>query len=96
MVPGEYDIVLQAADSTELARYAFTPFESHSGPGEPGTSGSEISQLTILELVPYVEGTAKVIIEGPDGSEWGSVSAGPPCPVSPSPPLQEGISPAKV
>lgn len=65
---GAYAIVLRDAAGAELARYPFTPYEMHEdGPTlqqEQGDSG--VTYLLISELVPYVEGTASVDIEGPD------------------------------
>lgn len=61
--PGDYEIVLRDQNSEELARYAFTPEEMSSGPTEPGTGFTEDVSLLISELVPYVEGTARVEIE---------------------------------
>lgn len=65
--PGDYDIVLRNSTDTELARYAFTPEVVTSGPTPPGTSFSETRSLLITELVPYVDGTTRVDIEGPSG-----------------------------
>ena len=65
-VPGQYAIVLRSASLTELARYAFTPSESQEDP-VPGTTEPGHALGFFSELVPYVDGTAVVDIEGPDG-----------------------------
>ena len=65
-VPGDYAIVLLDAAARELARYSFAAAEVVGEyapqPGEP-----ERTLLFFSELVPYVEGTARVDIEGPAG-----------------------------
>jgi hypothetical protein len=65
--PGDYAIVLRDANNSELVRHAF----------EPGLVDAEDfgNVLSITELVPYVEGTVRVDIEGPDGL-LSSVSSG--------------------
>lgn len=65
-VPGNYSVVLRSAALAELARYAFTPSESLEDP-VPGTTEPGHSLGFFSELVPYVDGTAVVDIEGPDG-----------------------------
>jgi hypothetical protein len=76
-VPGDYAIVLRGAGGTELARYAFTPIEAHSGPPAPDEPGAgEISRLMIEEMVPFATGTTTVVIESPSGGELASVQAG--------------------
>ncbi len=73
--PGDYAIVLRNS-SGELARYAFTPEELHSGPDDPnGPSVPQVQALIISEFVPYVAGTTRVDIEGPSGL-LATVSAG--------------------
>jgi hypothetical protein len=72
---GSYAIVLRDEDGNELARYPFTPDEAHAGPVPPGEEGED-HFLIISELVPYIEGTARVDIEGPGGTVLASVSAG--------------------
>jgi hypothetical protein len=67
-IPGPYAIVLRNVSGTELARYAFTPDETHSdGSCDLGVAGRERAFLFISELVPYVENTARVEIVGPTG-----------------------------
>ncbi|NJK79136.1 MAG: hypothetical protein HC876_05830 [Chloroflexaceae bacterium] len=75
---GAYTIVLRDDTNTELARYPFTPAESHSGPQDPDLfpTEEELEFLIINELVPFVEGTARVEIEGPDNAVIASISAG--------------------
>lgn len=65
-VPGNYSVVLRSAALAELARYAFTPSESQEDPA-PGTTEPGHSLGFFSELVPYVDGTDVVDIEGPDG-----------------------------
>jgi len=75
-VEGEdYAIVLRNAAGTELARYKFTP---DVGEGGGDDSEREVQILFINELVPYVDGTTRVDIEGPGGTvlPGGSTSAG--------------------
>lgn len=75
-VPGPYAIVLRNDSGTELARYAFTPEESHVDPAPPDAPSHVERQLLLInEVVPYVEGTTEVDIEGPGVQH--SVSAGP-------------------
>jgi hypothetical protein len=69
-IPGPYTIVLRDAGGAELARYPFTPDVVQ----EEG-----VDLLFINELVPFVEGTSRVDIEGPTGMLH-SVSAGPAAP----------------
>jgi hypothetical protein len=72
---GDYAIVLRGAGNQELARYAFTPIASEGGaaaiPGE-----REIVYLLISELVPFVEGTTHVVIEGPGSQMLATVAPG--------------------
>ena len=77
-VPGPYAIVLRNAAGSVLARYPFTPEETHGGPTRPGAPQQEreIELLAISELVPYVAGTVRVDIEGPGGALLKSVTAG--------------------
>lgn len=76
-VPGDYAIVLRDGSGGELARYAFTPVEIHSGPPSPDASGeNEIALLSFSERVPHVAGTERIDIEGPGGALLASVSAG--------------------
>jgi len=73
--PGDYAIVLRGSDNQELARYPFTPLESAGGPTDtPGER--EVVYLLINELVPYVEGTVRVDIEGPGNKVLGSAAPG--------------------
>lgn len=65
--PGDYAIVLRDVGGAELARYDFTPEETSSGPTLIPAPEPEEKSLLISELVPYVEGTARVDIEGPSG-----------------------------
>ncbi len=74
--PGPYAIVLRNAASTELARYPFTPKETEGGSPAQVPEQRRIDLLFISELVPYVNGTAMVDIEGPTGL-LKRVSAGP-------------------
>jgi hypothetical protein len=73
-VPGPYAIVLRDAGGTELARYPFTPGEVHEGQSPTGTDRG-VDLLFIDELVPFVDGTSRVDIEGPSGL-LDSVTAG--------------------
>ena len=75
-VPGPYAIVLRDAGGAELARYPFTPDESIvDPPGDQAPPPEEPQLLLINEVVPYVEGTTRVDIEGPGIMH--SVTAGP-------------------
>jgi hypothetical protein len=65
--PGDYAIVLRDAASAELLRHPFTP-----GLVDDDDFGNVLS---IGELVPYVDGTVRVDIEGP-GGVLTSVSSG--------------------
>jgi hypothetical protein len=66
--PGNYAIVLRDSGGAELARYAFTPEELHSGPDNPdGPSVPPVNLLTVSEFVPYVAGTVRVDLTGPTG-----------------------------
>ncbi len=57
--PGDYAIVLRDAASAELLRHPFTP-----GLVDDDDFGNVLS---IGELVPYVDGTVQVDVEGPGG-----------------------------
>jgi hypothetical protein len=74
-VPGPYAIVLRNAAGTELARYPFTPSESHTDPSDSPESESK-AVLFVDELVPYVADTGRVDIEGSGGTVLTTVSAG--------------------
>lgn len=78
-VPGDYDIVLRDAGEAELARYAFTVVESSEEP-LPDSTDPTRTFLFFSELVPYVDGTARVEIDGPTGV-LASVTAGMTAPV---------------
>ena len=78
-IPGPYAIVLRDAGGAELARYPFTPEMVHEGPSGAPAGDREVDVLFINELVPFVEGTSRVEIEGPSGILH-SVSAGPGAP----------------
>ncbi|MGD8517836.1 MAG: hypothetical protein PVG54_12795, partial [Anaerolineae bacterium] len=79
-VPGAYDIVLRNGSGTELARYAFTPVTMEPGPPADVTpDGPGLTKLLISEMVPFVNNTDQVVIEGPSGS-LAQVSAGPAAP----------------
>jgi hypothetical protein len=69
--PGEFAIVLRDASDAELVRHEFTP-----GLVDVEDFGNVLS---ISELVPYVDGTARVDIEGPTGVLT-SVTSGPSAP----------------
>jgi hypothetical protein len=78
-VPGEYDIILQDGSGGELARYPFTPEPMDPGPPLPGAWDDARHELLISEMVPFVSGTDRVVIEGPTGVLT-DVSAGPSAP----------------
>ncbi len=67
--PGDYAIVLRNAAGAELARYPFTPQQGEGGaPLQPVPADARaVNLLFITELVPYVEDTTEVAIEGPGG-----------------------------
>lgn len=66
--PGDYAIVLRGNGGAQLARYAFTPEDLHSGPDNPdGPSAPPVTLLSVSELVPYVAGTVRVDLTGPTG-----------------------------
>jgi hypothetical protein len=73
--PGPYAVVLRDGDGVELARYPFTP-ELGEAAGPAPIASQEPQTYYISELVPYVVGTAQVVIEGPGGSVLSSVTAG--------------------
>ncbi len=75
--PGPYSIVLRNAGGGELARYPFTPERGAAGAG--GVLARQVEVLFINELVPFVDGTSQVAIEGPGGLGE-QVSAGPGAP----------------
>ncbi|MBK9095512.1 MAG: hypothetical protein IPM84_22715 [Anaerolineae bacterium] len=75
-IPGPYAIVLRDTDDGELARYPFTPTEMEGGPLLQSSDPREVELLSISELVPYVAGTVRVDIEGPDGDVLSTVTAG--------------------
>lgn len=63
--PGDYAIVLRAANGAVLANYTFTPDEVHGGPAPQGER--DVDLLAIAKLLPYVAGTVRVDILGPSG-----------------------------
>ena len=68
-IPGPYAIVLRDAGGSELARYPFTPSESHVDAfADDGSTAPAPSLLFIDELVAYVAGTTRVDIDGPGGT----------------------------
>ncbi len=75
-VPGDYTIVLRNAAGEQLQRYPFTPEETEGGPLAQAIEQRPVALLFISELVPYVDGTSMVDIEGPRGL-LRRVSAGP-------------------
>ena len=76
-VPGPYAIVLRDAGGAELARYPFTPDESIVDP-PLGQAGADPRLLLINEVVPYVDGTTRVDIEGPGIMHSVTAGANPP------------------
>lgn len=72
--PGAYAIVLRGAGGAELARYPFTPEIYDGGPAPD--QGRHVDRLGINELVPYVAGTTRVEIVGPQGAVLAGVNAG--------------------
>lgn len=77
-VPGDYTITLRDTAENELARYPFTPDETHEEiAADDVTTARQL--LFINELVPYVEGTTHVDIEGPLMPPT-RISAGPSAP----------------
>jgi hypothetical protein len=77
-VPGDYAIVLRDGAGGQLARYPFTPRRGEAGPAgaiDP-TPDRDIELLFITELVPFVDGTDRVDIEGPGGVVLHTVTAG--------------------
>lgn len=72
--PGSYAIVLLGSSQNELARYPFSLDKIDMGVSP--LSESEPRFANISELVPYVDGTTQVNIEGPGGILLASVSAG--------------------
>ena len=58
-IPGEYSIVLRDSQDKLLARYNFTPSDSHVMDG--------LTTLYFTELVPFEAGMDRVEIEGPGG-----------------------------
>ena len=76
-VPGDYAIVLRDDAGVELAHYAFTPEQIRLGPPvEDEAEEGAVAGLAIGEHVPYVTGTDRVEIEGPDGNVLTSITAG--------------------
>lgn len=75
-IPGDYAIVLRNGTGDELARYAFTPETGQAGPPLPGAEAPVVQRLLFTELVPFVPGTNRVEIVGPDSSVLGGVQAG--------------------
>jgi len=75
-VPGPYAIVLRGAGGAELARYPFTPAPVDGGPALQASAERDVSLLAISELVPYIDGTVRVDIEGPGGTVLETVTAG--------------------
>jgi hypothetical protein len=71
--PGDYTILLRAADGSVRARYPFTPERYEGGPDD--NPDRDVNLLAINELVPFVSGTAQVAIVGPQGV-LASVQAG--------------------
>ena len=72
---GNYAIVLRNSANQELARYAFTPAVSEGGASSiPGERA--VAYLLINELVPYVNGTTRVEIEGPGAQVIATVAPG--------------------
>ncbi len=74
-VPGDYFILLRAADGGILARYPFTPETHHGGPAPE--QERDASFLLINELVPFTAGTSQVDILGPGDDLLARVTAGP-------------------
>jgi hypothetical protein len=75
-VPGAYAIVLRNSGGSELVRYSFTPVPMDPGPPSPEAPRAlEPAKLLISEMVPFVNGTDEVLIEGPSGV-LAQVSAG--------------------
>jgi hypothetical protein len=77
-VPGPYAIVLRNDAGDELARYAFTPEEAIVDPAPGETPQEEPQLLLIQEIVPYVDGTTRVDIEGPGLLHSVTAGANPP------------------
>lgn len=77
-VPGSYALVLRSASGAELARYPFTPDEATLYPAMGPTAHSQADDrvLLISELVPFVDGTTRVDLQGPGGGLLESVRAG--------------------
>jgi hypothetical protein len=78
-LPGDYAIVLRSVKGVEIARYPFTPLVMRENAAAwlaaaPGRAGYG---LLILEMVPYVAGTARVEVEGPGGQLLGRLDPGP-------------------
>ncbi|MBI4518996.1 MAG: hypothetical protein HY699_24660 [Deltaproteobacteria bacterium] len=77
-IAGDYAIVLRDADGAVLARYPFTPSTGAAGRGSaaPDETERDVEVLFIDEMVPFVEGTVRVDIEGPGGALLTTVQAG--------------------
>ncbi len=72
---GTYAIVLRNAANSELLRYRFNP-DVMDEESDPTTHIEGEHELEITELVPYVEGTTRVDVEGPGGRLLATVKAG--------------------
>jgi hypothetical protein len=77
-VPGDYAIVLRSASGAELAHYPFTPDAAMADPAPWTLDAADGDEVTLLisELVPYVDGTAGVDLEGPGGMLLTSMRVG--------------------
>ena len=72
--PGSYAIVLRDATDSELARYPFAP--QGQSAGQSPYDETEMEYAYISELVPYVDGTTRLEIEGPGGLVLMQINAG--------------------
>lgn len=70
--PGPFAIVLRAKNGDEVARYPFTPDKLEGGPAQDRS----FTGWMITELVPYVAGTVRVEIRGPQDGLLHAVDAG--------------------
>ena len=62
-VPGEYSIRLLGAGGETLADYPFTPKSTHVEPGPAcGASAQAEAEALIAEYVPWVAGTARIVV----------------------------------
>jgi hypothetical protein len=66
-IPGPYAIVLRDGTEAELARYPFTPRKAEPGVVATDQIQPDTEVLSVMEVVPFVDGTARVDIEGPSG-----------------------------